>query len=109
MIASISRCRRSTLSGGITGKIETRQDVEGDERGNTLPVGRYFQDFMAGEVRRDRLYPGRLGAGEIFKRQKAAALAQFADDVLGDRACIEGIAALLRRSFRNVRARPDSA
>ncbi len=69
---------------GVGGEIETRQDVERNERGNTLPVGRYFEDLVACKLRRNRLYPTRLGAGQIFKRQKAAALVQFIDDVLGD-------------------------
>ena len=87
-------------------RLEARQDVEDHQRDDALAVRRAFVDLVAAEA-------GAGSAGHTRRRASAKSASvcrppspsQIGDDVLGDRAGVEAVAAVGRRCRASVAAK----
>src|SRR5207302_10992313 len=70
-------------------EIEMFEDVEHDQRGQALPVGRKLDDVDAAVVRGDRRDFFAAMLGEILRRENAAARGKSCDDVPRDPSAVE--------------------
>src|SRR3712207_8481001 len=77
----------------VAGEVEAFEDVEGEQRGDALAVGRHLPHIVAAVTRRDRLDPGGGVGGEIGGAEVAAGVRGEALDRLGHLAPVEGVRA----------------
>jgi hypothetical protein len=72
-------------------RLEALEDVERDEGGESLTIGRKLRDFGAAVGRPDRLGPGGAVPGEIFLREAAVLGLRRRNDRVGDAPLVERV------------------
>src|SRR5687767_15465112 len=85
-------------------QVEALKDVEGYERGYSLPVRRNLVDCVPAIVSRDGIDPVVFRGGEIFHRDEAAIFRAIIDDRFRDFTLVERIAPTARKRAQRPRS-----